>query len=365
MFRSLPVVALAALTLSACQGAQQAAAPKTAGTSALVESCKEAELTMPDEFVVARIEGADVTRKDLGEELVEVEQTALREYCQQVYTARQMALENKVREKLVEKAAAKKQQTTEEYLQAELEAKVGEPSDEEIQAFYKERAPPDAPPVDMVKPQIAQALKREKMAEAVEGLFAELEKGVAVERHLPDVRPAAVDVGVAAHTPTAGADKPVVEVIEFADFECPYCQVMATALDDVREQFKDKPVRFSYRHFPLSFHPNARPAAEVSQCAREQGKFWEVHDKIYANMDKMDKESLKAHASEAGVDVATLESCLASERPGKEVEADLAEGKQAGVEGTPTLYINGRAFQGRPTPEAISAAIAAELGSAS
>src|SRR5690606_29706167 len=162
--------------------------------------------------------------------------------------------------------------------------------DEEIEAFYKERAPPDAPPVDVVKPQIAAALKREKAAEAFEGLFAELEKGVVVERRLPDVRPSAVEIGVQAHTPTAGAEQPVVEVVEFADFECPYCQVMANALDDVKARFKDKPVRFSYRHFPLSFHPNARPAAEVSQCAREQGKFWEVHDKIYANMDKMDGE---------------------------------------------------------------------------
>lgn len=365
MHRSLPLVALAAFTLSACQGGHQAAAPKAADPSGYAASCKEAQLALPEDYVVATIDGQSVTVKDLGEELRDVEASALRDYCQQVHDARRMALENKVRETLVETAATKEQKTTDEWLQAQLEAKVGEPSEEEIQAFYKERAPPDAPPVDAVRPQIAAAIKREKAADAFESLFSELEKGVKVERRLPDVRPPAVDVEVATHTPTAGADNPVVEVIEFADFECPYCQVMATALSEVKDRFKDKPVRFSYRHFPLSFHPNARPAAEISQCAREQGRFWEMHDKIFANMDRLDGESLRGHATELGLDVAALDACLASERPSREVEADLEKGKAIGVQGTPTLYINGRPFQGRPSPEDIAAAIDAELASAS
>ncbi len=364
MLRSLPLVALAALSLSACQGGHQAAAPAAAGTRALVASCAEAGLTLPADFVVATIDGTDVTAEDLGEELQSVEQTALRDYCQAVHDARRMALENKVRETLVEGAAQKEQKTTDEYLRAQLDAKVPEPSEEEIRAFYEERAPPDAPPVDMVKPQIAEAIKREKAAAAFESLFSELEKGVNIERRLPDVRPAAVAVDVPAHTPTVGPAQAVVEVVEFADFECPYCQVMATALQDVKARFKDQPVRFSYRHFPLSFHPNARPAAEYSQCAREQGKFWQLHDKIYANMDKMDADSLKAHAADVGVEPGALAECLASERPSREIESDLQKGKEVGVEGTPTLFINGRPFQGRPSPEDISAAINAELDAA-
>jgi protein-disulfide isomerase len=367
MRRFFSLALLPMLLLGACsQGGHNAAAKAPAdGARGIATKCDAANLTLPAEYVAARFDDKDITMKDLGDELAAAEHNALREYCSAVHEARTMALENHLRESLVERAALAEGKSVEDYLRGRLEASMQPPSDEEVQRFYNEHSPPNAPSLEEVRPQVMAAMQRDKAGEAIEALMSSLEKSAKVERRLPDVRPPPADVGVASHTPTTGADKPVVEVIEFADFECPYCSVMANALNEVKPRFEGKAVRFAYRHFPLAFHPKARPAAEFSQCAKEQGRFWQVHDHIYANMSEMGRDELMARASDLGLDSAKLEACLASERPGREVEADFEAGKRVGVEGTPTLYINGRRFQGRPTAEGIAQAIEAELQSGS
>lgn len=361
MRRTLPLLLLPVLIAGACSQGGHNAAAKSEGAVPVATKCDAAKLSLPDDFVAARLDGKDVTVKELGDELKTAEQTALREYCSAVHEARTMALESHLRETLVERAAAAEEKSVDEFLRSRLDSAMQPPSDEEVQRFYDEHSPPNAPPLEQVRPQVMSAMQREQAGEAIEGLMVTLEGGAKIERRLPDVRPPAIEVEVASHTPTAGAEQPRVEVVEFADFECPYCSVMANALGEVKQRFEGKAVRFSYRHFPLSFHPKARPAAEFSQCAEEQGKFWQVHDHIYANMSEMGREELMAKAPELGLDNEKLQACLASERPGQQVEADLEAGKRAGVEGTPTLYINGRPFQGQPTAEGIAQAIEAEL----
>jgi protein-disulfide isomerase len=362
MNRLLPASAACAL-LIACQSQQaaveQPASPAVARTAP--KKCDEANLALAPTDIVGSVDGKPITAAELGPELAEAERSALRSYCGSVHSARTMALENHVRELLVDKKASAAGQDVETWLRTQVEARVKAPTEEEMQAFYKENVRPGAPPFEELKPQVLAAMERDRRGAAIDALIAELESEAKIVRTLPDTRPPALEVGVAEHTATAGPADAVVEVVEFADFECPYCQVMANALHEAKTRSQGKRVRFAYRHFPLSFHPNARPAAEISQCAHEQGKFWEMHDRIYQTPKAMDAASLRGYATELGLDTAKLDACLSSGRAAAQVDADLARGKAIGVEGTPTVYINGRQFTGNADVNAILQAIDAEL----
>ena len=188
---------------------------------------------------------------------------------------------------------------------------------------------------------------KDRQQAAYDGLLTGLRKGAKVETKLPDVRPPAQDVAPAVHSATFGSPEAKVKIVEFSDFECPYCSRAAKGVDAVKKQFGDQ-VQFAYRHFPLSFHPAARPAAELSQCAIEQGKFWELHDEIFDHQQELSAASLRGMAERAGLDMTKVDECLMSGRAAKQVDEDIAKATEIGVRGTPAFYINGRAFDGNP-----------------
>jgi len=242
-----------------------------------------------------------------------------------------------------------------------IDAGVPQPSDADIEAFYNARKPPDAPPLEQVRDQVIQAINAEKSEKVFTALLDELRAAAQVDKRLPDVRPPALELA-AEHSPWLGSSEATVQVVEFSDFECPYCSRAADTLRQLKEQYADKPVQFVFRHFPLSFHPNARPAAEYAQCAHEQGKFWPMHDAIFAAQRELSTDKLKETAGQVGLDTAKLDECLA--RVGSVIEADMKAAGEAGVGGTPSFYINGQAFDGNPTVAGLSEAIDAELARA-
>ncbi|HEY8376844.1 MAG TPA: thioredoxin domain-containing protein, partial [Nannocystis sp.] len=144
----------------------------------------------------------------------------------------------------------------------------------------------------------------------------------------------------------------------------PYCARAAETIRQLKQKYEGKPVQFVFRHFPLSFHPNARPAAEHAQCAHEQGKFWPLHDAIFAAQRELSDTKLKELAAQVGLDAGKLDECLASGRAAQLVEGDVRTGGDAGVGGTPSFYINGQSFEGNPTVAGLSEAIDAELARA-
>jgi protein-disulfide isomerase len=355
---------LAALvaTLAACNTptAQKPAPAVTGGAT----TCAGASLTLPPDTVVATVDGQNVTAKDLGDEERKAEEKALADYCDAVHQARAQALEGYVTEKLVDRAAKAAGKEADAWVQEEVEKRTKAPTDQEIQAFYESRKRPDAPPLDAVKDQVMMLMTRERNMEAMQGLFDELKKNGKVEQKLPDVRPPPRDVDLAKHTAVKGKSGAKVRVVEFADFQCPYCTRAADAMRAAEKKYGDR-VEFAYRHFPLrSIHPAAQRAAEVSQCAREQGKFWEMHDALYAdqaNIADAIEGGLHANAQKLGLDAAKLDECLASGRAAAEVEVDVKKATELGVEGTPTVFVNGRSLAGGASLESISAAIDAEL----
>jgi protein-disulfide isomerase len=132
-------------------------------------------------------------------------------------------------------------------------------------------------------------------------------------------------------------DAPVT-IVEFSDFQCPYCQAAEPIIGEVLDKYKDK-VRLSYRDFPLKqIHPYSEQAAEASRCAGEQGKFWEYHDLLYANQANLDQAGLIEHARTARLDVDRFSTCLVSGKFRAPVDSDLQVGMRAGVSGTPAFY---------------------------
>lgn len=143
-----------------------------------------------------------------------------------------------------------------------------------------------------------------------------------------------------------GDPKAPVTVVEFSDFQCPYCARLQPTLREVLKAYP-KEVKLVYKHFPLSFHKLAKNAAKASEAAREQGKFWEMHDIIYENFNKLTDKSFDEFATKLGLDMEKFKADYASTKYDKMIQDDINLGRQVGVTGTPSLFMNGKRMQRR------------------
>ena len=338
-----------------------APAGPTIAPAGSASGCGGAALTLPPGTVVARIDGKDIKVEDLGDDLVRAEKAALRTYCQEVTTARDATLDNMLQQRLLTAAAAAEGKEISAYVQAKIQAEVPTPDDAAIAAFYEANKSPSAPPLESVRDQVIQAMNGEQGEKVMMRILDEAKAKAKVERLLPDVSPPPLDLSNPPHAAFVGPADAAVRVVEFSDFECPYCSKAAETFRALKDKYAGKPVSFTFRNFPLSFHPNARPAAEYAQCAQEQDKFWAMHDGIFAVQRELSVDKLKEVAAQAGLDTAKLDECLASGRPGPQIDEDMKKAQEVGVQGTPSFFVNGQSFAGNPTVEGISQAIDAQL----
>ncbi len=279
----------------------------------------------------------------------------------QLYELRVDSAERIAIEILVEQEAKKDGLSEDAWVEQRLETGLRTPSEGELQEFYskvKSKLPDDASFAD-VKPQLVRALMREAKVKRAREMFEELKRRAGYEVLLaqPDRPRKTVD----ASGPGKGPANARVTIVEFADFQCPYC---SKASDIVKKVAADYPadVRLVFRHFPLSTHPLAPKAAEASACAGEQGHFWEYHDHLFANPRELDETALKAHAVTLGLDVKPFVECLESGRMKAAVEKDRKAGEALGINGTPAFFINGLPMAGAQPEEAFRKAIDRELG---
>ena len=155
-----------------------------------------------------------------------------------------------------------------------------------------------------------------------------------------------------------------VTLVEYGDFECPYCGGMYPVVKELRERMGDR-LRLVFRHFPLdSVHPHARRAAEAAEAAAAQGRFWEIHDLLFESRDDLDDEALRRFATGLGLDLARFEDDLAGRRHAPHVREDRLDGERSGVEGTPTFFINGARYEGSLDLEGLLAAVEEAAGGA-
>jgi thiol-disulfide isomerase/thioredoxin len=179
------------------------------------------------------------------------------------------------------------------------------------------------------------------VAHLVDSGFTDSEIGEKLEKRFRTPRHTHIDISGA---PSKGAPSGRVTVVEFVDYECPHCKHAQTLLRQLIEEYPSD-VKVYFKHFPLSSHTNSRLAAEAAVAAAKQGKFWPYNDKIWANSDNLTPAILEKAAKEVGLDVARWRADMDSELAKGRVQSDRAEGVELGINGTPSIYLNGRKYE--------------------
>lgn len=144
-------------------------------------------------------------------------------------------------------------------------------------------------------------------------------------------------------SPLRGSPMAQVTIYEFSDFQCPHCKMTAPILKQIVEESNGR-VKLVFKQYPLPGHPKARDAAKATIAAQKQGKFWEMHDLLFKNQEKLNSASFEDYAKQLGLDVKRFSADMASKETDKKIEADIAEGHAVGVDSTPSIYVNDRRY---------------------
>jgi protein-disulfide isomerase len=273
-----------------------------------------------------------------------------------LYEVRAGAAENMVAQRLLDAEAKKLDTDADALLEAEARKRISV-GDADVQRFYDDNKKSFGDrPFDDMKAQIREHLERRAAPEAARAYVEQLRQAASVEILLERTR-----TQVAATGPSRGpADAPIT-LIEFSDYQCPFCRRAEPTVKQVLQQYEGK-IRFVFRHFPLDrIHPQARGASEAAACAAEQGKFWEYHEALFAPDAQLDRPGLDAAAVKTGLDPAAFEACVDARKTQALVETDLREGEEAGVSGTPAFFINGIPLRGALPLEEFKKVIDEEL----
>lgn len=275
-----------------------------------------------------------------------------RKVAVQLYDLRKQALDNIIDEYLVQQAAKRAGVKPNQYLDQQVRSSSPRVTAGEAEQFYKEhKAQLDAQTggrtFSQIEPRLIAALQRQQDQEAQKQLIQKLraENQVSVLLQAPRV-----SVASAGHPSTGGPSAPVT-IIEFSDFQCPFCRAAESSLKQVRQKYGDE-VRLVYMDFPLGFHPHAMDAARAARCAADQDKFWQFHDALFLDQKKLDPDNLKQTAAKVGLDRDKFNACFSNGKEDAGIRQDMAEGNSLGVTGTPTFFINGRELVGaQPAPK--------------
>ncbi len=347
----LPLVALA-LGLSCQAGAADAPKPAAAATAPAK--------------VLATVNGSPVSQQ-------EVEAKVLEQVLQRQPNLIEAALSQVIDEKVLDLEAAKQKITRDQLLDKEVKAKITAVSDADIDKFYEDKKSQIRAPKEQIAGQIKAYLESQRQQEVYGKYLESLRGQYAVKNMLAEQREAEEAVKAterrgmieSGDAPSVGPANASVTLVEFSDFQCPFCGRIVPAIDGVRKNYGDK-VKLIFRQFPLnSIHPFAQKAAEAALCAREQGKFWEMHDLLFKEQDKLEVADLKDKASRVGLKADAFAACLDGSKMADKVAAEVALGTKIGVSGTPSLFLNGRQVPGGAIPyEELAKQIDTELAKA-
>ena len=332
---------------SACAGETPAAAQAPAISS------------NPDQ-VVAEVAGKRITLKEVDAKWEEFDAAERARIVQATYQNRRNMIDQLVGETLIENAAKAAGQPVEAFVEQDTAKRLPSVSDTEVAQFYeqnKDRA--QGRTLEQLRGEIKPFLEARRKAQARAMLVEDLKsKSAGTVKVMLDAPRYNVPTGEG-DAVRGNASAPVT-IVEFSDFQCPFCARVNPTLDRVRQTYGDR-VRLVFKDYPLGNHPLAPKAAEAARCAGDQNKFWEMHDAMFANQRALEVPSLKQTARAIGLDGAAFDQCLDSSKHQEAVRANTALGERMGVNSTPTLYINGRAVIGAMPFESFKQIIDEEL----
>ncbi len=287
--------------------------------------------------VLAKLDGQPITE----EEVRKVSGAGLARAEAQLYEARREGVENVLEDRLLTAEATSQKTTKEELIKKRVADKINV-TDAEIQKFYNEKkSQMGGKGIEEMKVNIRGYLQREKYQQVYGELIAKLKKKSDLEIliHPPKVE---IDEGDA---PAMGPKDAPIRLVEFTDYQCPFCSRARPTINQVLGTYKGK-VRYVLKDFPLSFHRESEKAHEAAHCAGEQGKYWELNKKIWDNQKSIKPEDLKKYATELKLNTAKFNECLDSGKFQELVQTNQQQGEQLGVSGTPAFFVNGRMISG-------------------
>jgi protein-disulfide isomerase len=313
----------------------------------------------PDQ-VVAEVAGKRITLKDVDAKWEEFDAAERARLVQAMYQNRRNMIDQLVGDTLIENAAKTAGQPVETFVEQDATRRLPAIGEAEIAQFYeqnKDRA--QGRTLEQLRGEFKPFLEARRRAQARAMLVEDLKsKNAGAVKVMLD--PPRYTVPISESDAVRGNASAPVTIVEFSDFQCPFCARVNPTLDRVRQTYGDR-VRIIFKDYPLANHPQAPKAAEAARCAGEQKKFWEMHDAMFANQRALEVPSLKQTARAIGLDGAAFDQCLDSSKHQAAVQANTELGEKMGVNSTPTLYINGRAVIGAMPFEAFKQIIDEEL----
>ena len=360
---------LLTLTLIGCvtpppqtQGDAQAATP--AATDAPIVA--SAPSVPGGDRVVASWTGGTLSFAELQAKTQDQLRQKETEYLLERYEMQAQALDGIVTEALLN-AEAKKQgkPDIETLLRSEIEGKVTAPTDQEITEFYPTVARQlGGATLEESKTLLSQELMRRKQQETYSAYIEKLKADVGLVSDLPYPDLPRVDVNIAADDPVLGNVNAPVTIVQFAEYQCYYCQKVTPTLDRVLKDYDGK-VRVVFKDYPLPMHSRAMPASVAAHCVGDQGKYWEMSRLVFENQQAIEDADLRTYAERAGADVAKYDACLTSGKFDAKIQANIADAQKAGVSATPTFFVNGTLLSGAQSYDRFKALIDRELAAKS
>ena len=268
------------------------------------------------------------------------------------------ALQGLIADRLLKAESEKRGMSVDELLDVEVASRKVPPTEKEMTDLYNiNRSRLAGMSEEAGMQQVRNFLDQNSHDTALDAYVDNLKESYGVR---PELEPYRVELDIEGY-PTLGLGDAPITLVEFSDFECPFCRRALPALERIGEVYGDK-IRIVFRQFPLNnIHPRAQKAAEASLCAHEQGEFWTMHDLLFAEPVELEVASLKAKAAGLGMDTAAFNSCLDSGKNADEVRQDIKAGVVVGVTGTPAIFINGRIVTGAQPFETYAKIIDEEL----
>lgn len=344
------------LSLVACGTYQQAKETKEEAPQAKKEAAgeKKVEKKAPSSGdVVAYLDGKPITNAEL-EEFVG---PALAKIRQQEYDIKYRGLMDLLFLKLQQQEAAKEGITVEDYFKKHVTDQTKEPTEDEITQTlnrYRSRLPKDE---KQARQKVVDFLKSQKVRQQEETFKKEL---LAKANYQVLLEPIRVPIPMNEKDSIIGAKDAPITIVEFSDFQCPYCARAYKTVKELLKEYEGK-IKIVFKHFPLQFHKQARPASLAALCAGEQGKFEAMHDWLFEHRTKLNEDGFKQAAEELGLDMEKFNACFSQKTYDDFINKTMEEAQKMGVSATPTFFINGRMLQGAQPIQAFKEIIDQEL----
>jgi protein-disulfide isomerase len=300
----------------------------------------------------AVIDGKSISEKELDERAA----PHLRELNEKVFEVREQTLDDMIDEQLLNQEASRLKLSVQQLLDREVNSRVAKPTPADVESYYAKIQDRIALPIEEARPKILEFLTETRRRTAYDHYLS----GIRVrEKVTVLLAPPRAEVPIDLARIRGPVNAPIT-IVEFSDFECPYCGGAEDTLRQLQSRYPTQ-IRLAYRDFPLDFHAHSESATEASRCALAQGKYWAYHDLLFDNQQHLESSDLSKYAAQLQMDAKKFDECVAQKTYADDIQQDLREGQKLGITGTPAFFINGMVLSGAVPLDDFSRRIDREL----